>query len=93
VIWLDVTELLFGTLLLKILSSPNCHFCQQRAVTPYPASSNSKKVHQTAITICRGLSHPTGWSWAALPSENISQRFFEGRETLWGYKWQFILDE
>ncbi len=28
------------------------------------------------ITICRGLSHPTGW--AALPSENMSQHFFQG---------------
>jgi hypothetical protein len=40
---------------------------QQQAVTPDPAISNSKKVRQTAITICSGLSHLTGW--AALPSE------------------------
>jgi hypothetical protein len=36
-----------------------------------------KKVRQTAITVCSGLSHPTGW--AALPSENISRLFFKGR--------------
>ncbi len=29
-------------------------------------------------TFCRGLSHPTGWT--ALPSGNISQCFFKGRE-------------
>ncbi len=33
---------------------------------------------QTAITICRGLSHMTGW--AALPSENILQLCFHGAE-------------
>jgi hypothetical protein len=33
-----------------------------------------QKGRQTAITICRGLSHPTGR--ASLPSENISGRFF-----------------
>jgi hypothetical protein len=32
---------------------------------------------QSAITFCRGLSHPT--RWAALPSDNISGRFFHGR--------------
>ncbi len=31
-------------------------------------------VRQTASTICSGLSHQIGW--AALPSENISQRLF-----------------
>ncbi len=35
-----------------------------------------QKGRQTAITICRGLSHPTGW--AALPSDNILGRFFQG---------------
>jgi hypothetical protein len=39
-----------------------------------------RKVCQTTITICRGLSHPT--RWAALPSENISQRFFGRRNPL-----------
>jgi len=63
----------------------------QRAVTPNPASSNSKKVRQTAITISRGLSHLTGW--ATLPSENISRHFFKGGETLFGHKWPFIFYE
>jgi hypothetical protein len=39
-----------------------------------------KKVRQTAITICRGLLHLTGW--VVLPSENISGRFFQGEESL-----------
>ncbi len=33
---------------------------------------------QIDITICSGQSHPTGW--AALPSENISLRFFSRAE-------------
>ncbi len=33
--------------------------------------------YPTAITICNGLSHPTGW--AALLSKNISWRFFLSR--------------
>ncbi len=33
---------------------------------------------QTAITICSGLSHPTGW--AELPSENLSQHIFSRAE-------------
>jgi hypothetical protein len=37
-----------------------------------------KKVLQAAITICSGLLNPTGW--AALPSEDISQRFFTRAE-------------
>jgi hypothetical protein len=36
-----------------------------------------KKVRQTAITICSRLSHLT--RWAALPSDNIAQRFFQGQ--------------
>jgi hypothetical protein len=35
------------------------------------------EVHQTAITICSWLSHPTGR--AALPSENISRWFYFSR--------------
>jgi hypothetical protein len=35
---------------------------------------------QTAITICRGLSHPTGW--AALPSDNMSGGAFKDGEML-----------
>ncbi len=62
----------------------NRHYSQQRSVSPNPGSSNKKKVRHTAITICRGLSHPTGW--AALPSENISRYFFKGGKTLWRYK-------
>ncbi len=39
------------------------HFCQQRTVTPDPESLNSnKKGRQTTISICRGVSHPTGWA-------------------------------
>ncbi len=51
-------------------------YCQQRAVTPDPGSSNFKKVCQPAITICWGLSHLPGW--AALHFENISRSFFQG---------------
>jgi hypothetical protein len=65
--------------------APNSQYCQLYAVTPNPESlTNSKTMRQTTITICRGLSHPT--CWAALPSENISRRFYKGRETLWWYK-------
>ncbi len=45
-------------------------------------SSNFKNtvVCRTAFTICRGLSHPTGW--AALASETYHGIFFKGGETL-----------
>jgi hypothetical protein len=43
-----------------------------------------KKVCQTAITICRGLSHPTG--------EHITA-FSKGGETHIGYKSLFSFDE
>jgi hypothetical protein len=76
---------------LKIWSAPKSHYCQQQASVPNIASSIFFKVPQTAITICSGLSHPTGW--AALPSENISWCFFfKGGETLWGYNTVFISD-
>jgi hypothetical protein len=55
---------------------PNSHYSQQWAAKSNPASSNKKKVRQTetVVTICRGLSHPTGRAlWAALPSENFSR--------------------
>jgi hypothetical protein len=45
-----------------ILSAPNSHYSQQLAVTPDPAISNFKKVHQKAITICSRLSYQTGWA-------------------------------
>ncbi len=63
----------------QIWRGPNGHCYLQLAVTPDPVS-----LRQTAITICRGLSHPTGW--AALSSKNISRRFFKGVGTLWEYK-------
>jgi hypothetical protein len=40
-------------------------------------SATSKKVRQTIITICSGLSHSTGW--AAQPSKDISGPFFQGQ--------------
>jgi hypothetical protein len=47
---------------------------------PTPTHYHLSYVAPTAITICNGLSHPTGW--AALLSENISRRFFfKGGET------------
>ncbi len=50
------------------------HYRQQRAITLNPQSWNFKqKGRQTAITICRGLSHRTGR--AALPSHKISGFF------------------
>ncbi len=36
------------------------------------------KLHQTTITLCSGLSHPTGWT--ALPFENIDHGFFSRME-------------
>jgi hypothetical protein len=62
---------------------PNSQFSQQRAVAPYPASSNLKKVRQTAITICSGLSHLTG----------IYHGGLKGRETLLGHNTLFIFEE
>jgi hypothetical protein len=50
-----------------ILSAEGCH-------TQPRKFEFKQKGRQTAITISRGLSHPT--EWAALPSENISGRFF-----------------
>ncbi len=46
----------------------------QRAAKPYPAKSNSKIVHQTAILICNVLFLPTGW--AALHSDNLLRSLF-----------------
>ncbi len=56
-----------------LLSAAGCH------TRPWKFKYK-KKVCQTAITICRGLSHPT--EWAALPPENIYDGFFKGGETL-----------
>ncbi len=70
-IWLGVAALCrwkwpFGA---PLLSAQACH--------TWPRKFEFKhKGHQTAITICRGLSHPIGW--AALPSDNISGHFFQG---------------
>ncbi len=58
------------------LSAMGCH-----------RKSKFKKVHKTVFTICRRLSHLTGW--AAL----LSWRFFKGGETFWGYKYPFIIDK
>jgi hypothetical protein len=53
------------------------YYCQQRAVTPDPESSNSnKKGAKLPLLFCRGLSHPTGR--ASLPSDNIAGRFVQG---------------
>ncbi len=46
------------------------------------------KVRQMASVICRGLLYLYGWA-----SENISRRFFKGRETLRGQYISFISDE
>jgi hypothetical protein len=61
-----------------IIRAPNSHYMhsQQQADTPCQASSNSKNMCQMANTICSGLSHSS--IWAALPSKNISQCFFQG---------------
>ncbi len=59
---------------LLIWSTSNSHYCQQQAVKPDPGSSNFKKVRQTSINICRGLSHPT--RGAVLSSEDINGRLF-----------------
>jgi hypothetical protein len=59
-------------LLAPLLSTVGCH--------TRPRNFKFKqKVRQTSITICRGLSHPTGL--AALLSDNISGRFFKSGET------------
>jgi hypothetical protein len=56
-----------------------------------PASSNFKKVRQTAITICSWLIYPTGWT--AQSFEDMSRCFYHARETLRGYNPVFIVDE
>ncbi len=75
---------------LKIWSVPNS---LQRAPTPDPASSTSKKVRQMDILMYTGLMYmyPTGR--AALPSEDISQRFFQGQRNPLRTNTAFISDE
>ena len=53
---LKVPLLLGPSCHLQTKSAQNGHYYLHRAVTPYPASSNLKKVRQTAFFICRGLS-------------------------------------
>jgi hypothetical protein len=58
------------------------HYFQQRAVTPDPESFNSnKKGAKLPLLSAEGLSHLIGW--AAVPSDNISGRFFKGGEAFW----------
>ncbi len=53
---------------LKIWSVTNSHSSLQ-APTPFPASSNLKKVRQTAITICSGLLYPRRLLRSSRPQE------------------------
>ncbi len=66
-----------SSVLFLICSVSNSHYSLQRAPTPDPASSNFKKVRQSASTICVGLLYPTGW--ATQPSEDISHCCFLGQ--------------
>ncbi len=43
------------------------------------------------ILTCSKLLYPT--LWIAQPSEDISQCFYNGRETHWGHNMVFISDE
>jgi hypothetical protein len=63
-----------------LLSAVGCHI--------WPRKFRFKKVCQTAIIICIGLSHPRlDALW-----EHITA-FFQGRKTLWGYKLSIIFDK
>ncbi len=61
----------------QIWRTSNGHYYLQRAFTPDPASSNFKKVRQTAITIFKGLPHPG----QHCPLRTYQGFFFKGRET------------
>jgi hypothetical protein len=77
--------------LFSIWSVPNIHYYLQWDVTPNPANSNYKKVCQTAICICRGLSQLTGW--AVLLSENISQHLCQGKPSEDVYSHLFLMND
>ncbi len=68
-------EMAVWRLFFKSEASHGYYYLQQ-AVMPNPANSNFKKMLQLTIIICRGLLHLPGW--AVLPSENASQRLFQG---------------
>jgi hypothetical protein len=59
---------------LKVEAPQNNHYCQQQAVTPDPGISNLKK----SAPKCHHYLQRAGW--AVLPSENVSQRFFQGEK-------------
>ncbi len=56
-------------LLVHLLSAEGCHTRPRKF-------EFKQKGRKTVIIVRRGLSHQTGW--AALPSDNISRRFFQG---------------